>query len=135
MPPSSCQLFLDNAIAVTFFVYAHCAFRFLFKVTVMFLTALWILSKSSFVEGVLDGSIMSDGKTVEVSAGVLSKRMDLNLFEQITRQILAYRHENATQDLSSVQINSQGKKWAGFFTLLGGTSYIDHAGQQYVSPN
>ena len=33
----------------------------------MFLTSLWILSKSSFVEGVLDGSIMSDGKTVAVS--------------------------------------------------------------------
>lgn len=32
----------------------------------MFLTAVWILCKSSLVEGVLDGSILSDGKAVPV---------------------------------------------------------------------
>lgn len=36
----------------------------------MFITSLWILSKSAFVEGVLDGSIMTDGKTVAVSGRI-----------------------------------------------------------------
>lgn len=34
----------------------------------MFLTAVWILTKSAFVEGILDGSVLTTGKAVAVSA-------------------------------------------------------------------
>jgi len=36
------------------------------QVTVFFLTSVWILRKSAFVEGILDGSKLSDGKVVPV---------------------------------------------------------------------
>lgn len=32
----------------------------------MFFTSIWLLSKSAFVEGILDGSRLSDGKSVTV---------------------------------------------------------------------
>lgn len=36
------------------------------QVAIMFLTSVWILSKSAFVEGILDGSRLADGKPVTV---------------------------------------------------------------------
>ncbi|CAM9772829.1 unnamed protein product [Pylaiella littoralis] len=48
----------------TFDVPLYAGWTAIAHVAVMFLTAVWILCKSSLVEGVLDGSILSDGKAV-----------------------------------------------------------------------